>query len=211
MRTYEEDPCGGEHDDDNIHSQGILFNNLQEEENLEEDEDLEEEEDNSSIISEHFSRLTSMLPGLPEDAIIDQDNIIKSTIEHIEKLRHDQANIQERVNRNINARRSSVDNVVSAYMHESSSSGQENIDQSIPIVKVISNGNNVLIKIHCKEEKGNLSRITDEIDKFNLSIVNMNSLPFEDYIDITFITMIRDGLSMKLKDIVSALEVLLSE
>lgn len=50
---------------------------------------------------------------------------------------------------------------------------------------------NVLIRIHCKKQKGFVPKMLSEIEKLHLTVISSNVLPFGDYaMDITIISQV---------------------
>lgn len=58
-------------------------------------------------------------------------------------------------------------------------------------------GKEILIRIHCKKQKGLLVKIISEIQRFQLFVVKNSLLPFgESILDITVIAQVKDILSL---------------
>lgn len=78
------------------------------------------------------------------------------------------------------------DNLSSPYEHVDSHS-----NESLPEIEVRVYDQNILIRIHCKKQKGLLVKTLAEIEKFQLSVINTNVMPFSSSaLDITVIAQV---------------------
>ena len=81
------------------------------------------------------------------------------------------------------------------YDEDNLSSPYENVDshsnESLPEIEVRVYDQNILIRIHCKKQKGLLVKTLAEIEKFQLSVINTNVMPFSSSaLDITVIAQV---------------------
>lgn len=66
----------------------------------------------------------------------------------------------------------------------SSSSSNDNVESSslgnhsLPEIEARFSNKDVLIRVHCMKKQGIVPKLLDEIQKFRLSIINCNSMPF---------------------------------
>lgn len=81
------------------------------------------------------------------------------------------------------------------YDEDNLSSSYENVDshstESLPEIEVRVYDQNILIRIHCNKQKGLLVKTLAEIEKFQLSVINTNVMPFSSSaLDITVIAQV---------------------
>lgn len=66
-------------------------------------------------------------------------------------------------------------------------------DESLPQIEARVSEKDVLIRIHCENQKGYVVKILSEIEKLQLSVVNSSVLPFgKSTLDITIIAQVRN-------------------
>ncbi|CAK9150594.1 unnamed protein product [Ilex paraguariensis] len=79
-------------------------------------------------------------------------------------------------------------------------------DESLPEIEARVCNKNVLLRIHCEKQKGQLVKILTQIEKLNLSVVNTSVFPFGSLaLDITITAEMEKEFSMTVKDVVRSL------
>ncbi|GLT46865.1 hypothetical protein SLA2020_205940 [Shorea laevis] len=152
-------------------------------------------------ISQLYMVLSRLLPSLKK---ADKTSILGDAIKHVKQLQERVKILEEKVAEKI------VESAVlvkktQIYADEESSSCQPN-HSSLAEIEARVSDKDVLIRIHCKKNKGFLVNLLHQIEKLNLSVVSSNVLPFgRSTLDITIVAQMEDEFSMTAKDLVKNL------
>ncbi|ANM62478.1 basic helix-loop-helix (bHLH) DNA-binding superfamily protein [Arabidopsis thaliana] len=165
-------------------------------------------------LTQRFVALSALIPGLKK---MDKASVLGDAIKHIKYLQESVKEYEEQ------KKEKTMESVVlvkksSLVLDEnhqpsssSSSDGNRNSSSSnLPEIEVRVSGKDVLIKILCEKQKGNVIKIMGEIEKLGLSITNSNVLPFGPTFDISIIAQ-NNNFDMKIEDVVKNLSFGLSK
>ncbi|XP_048129195.1 transcription factor bHLH18-like [Rhodamnia argentea] len=157
-------------------------------------------------ISERFIALSAIIPNLKK---MDKASILEDAIKCLKELQHRVKALEEEV------AAKTVESVIvvkksqlATYDGTSSSSDQSSCNQndqrlSLPEIEARVSGKCVLIKIHCEKRNGFVSKMIDEIEKLDLTVVNSCVLPFgSSTLDVTILAQMDVGFSLKMGDLV---------
>ncbi|KAJ8640794.1 hypothetical protein MRB53_017488 [Persea americana] len=162
-------------------------------------------------LSQRFIALSAVLPCLKKT---DKASILGDAIKFVKQLQERVKTLEETAKKTMESvvfvKKSQIydeDNLSSPYEHVDSHS-----NESLPEIEVRVYDQNILIRIHCKKQKGLLVKTLAEIEKFQLSVINTNVMPFSSSaLDITVIAQMEDGFSMTPKDLGTNLSCALSK
>ncbi|XP_023640750.1 transcription factor bHLH18 isoform X2 [Capsella rubella] len=159
-------------------------------------------------LTQRFVALSALVPGLKK---MDKASVLGDAIKHIKHLqeivKEYEEQKQERTMESIILVKKSQLVLDENHQPSSSSSSDGNRDCSssnLPEIEVRVSGNDVLIKILCEKQKGNVIKIMGEIEKLGLLITNSNVLPFGPTFDISIIAQNRN-FDIKIEDLVKNL------
>lgn len=153
-------------------------------------------------IQQKFEELSSVVPGSNKE---DEDLMLVDTINYLKQLQ-ERAYILEEQKKN------KIISLKKAWVYgnnnigESSSSCVYRSQNALPEVEAKAIGKDVLIRVHCENQEGYLAKMLGEIEKLDLNVENISSMPFGDYFfDITLTAQMSDEFSMTMKDLRSKL------
>ncbi|KAH0865818.1 hypothetical protein HID58_083029 [Brassica napus] len=159
-------------------------------------------------LTQRFVALSALIPGLKK---MDKASVLGDAIKHIKYL---QESVNEYEKQKKGRTLESVvlvnkSQLVLDELHKLSpsfSDGNRDYSSSnLPEIEVRVSGKDVLIKIICEKQKGNLIKIMGEIEKLGLSITNSSLLPFGPTSDISIIAQKTGDFDMKVEDVVKSL------
>ncbi|KAK6142479.1 hypothetical protein DH2020_022827 [Rehmannia glutinosa] len=151
-----------------------------------------------------FVSLSKVVPGLKK---LDKVSLLEDAINHLKALQERVKILEEK--KEIK-RSSSID--IDDYNESSTNNNTENTIESVDpeIIKVRISNKHVLIKIYCKKQNGLMSRIPSEMEKMNLSVMDMRIMPFGGAaLDITIHAEMQKEFGGTVKDIVDQLHTVL--
>nr|WIE96089.1 basic helix-loop-helix transcription factor [Loropetalum chinense var. rubrum]WIE96095.1 basic helix-loop-helix transcription factor [Loropetalum chinense var. rubrum]WIE96096.1 basic helix-loop-helix transcription factor [Loropetalum chinense var. rubrum] len=155
-------------------------------------------------LSLKFIALSALIPGLKK---MDKASVLGDAIKHLKHLQERVKILEEQTAKKtmesvvvLKRSRLSVDD-------DYSSSSDENFvsrsDQPLPEIEVRVSEKDVLINIHCEQNKGFIVKILSAIEKLHLIVTNSSVLPFGNYaMDITVVAQMEADFSMTVKDLV---------
>ncbi|CAL9233517.1 unnamed protein product [Arabidopsis halleri] len=160
-------------------------------------------------LTQRFVALSAQVPGLKK---MDKASVLGDAIKHIKYLQESVKEYEEQKKEKtmVVVKKSQL---VLDENHQSSSPSL-NCDFSssnLPEIEVRVSGKDVLIKILCEKQKGNVIKIMGEIEKLGLSITNSIVLPFGPAFDISIIAQKNNNFDMKIEDVVKNLSCGLSK
>ncbi|KAK6923205.1 Myc-type, basic helix-loop-helix (bHLH) domain [Dillenia turbinata] len=111
--------------------------------------------------------LSSIIPGLKK---MDKATILEDAIKYMKRL-------QERVNELEQVTEKKViESVVLVAKSSEESTGKE--ECHLPEIEARVLDKDVLIRVHCKKEKGVLRKVMSKVEELHLNVINSNALPF---------------------------------
>ncbi|KAE8704086.1 Transcription factor bHLH18 [Hibiscus syriacus] len=162
-------------------------------------------------LSQSFISLSALIPGLKKT---DKDSVLGDAIKYLKQLQ-DRVNVLEK--QVANKTTESVIFVRKTQIYaddETISSSNENSDgrsnDAFPEIEARVSDKDVLIRIQCKNNKGCITNIINEVEKLHLFVLNTSVLPFGQAThDITIAAQMEAEFSMTVKDLVKSLRVAL--
>ncbi|TKY70706.1 Transcription factor bHLH25 [Spatholobus suberectus] len=166
-------------------------------------------------ISQQFIALSALIPGLKK---MDKASVLGDAIKHVKQLQ-EQVKLQEEQNK-----RKRVESVV--YVEKSKFSSDEDVSDtssnsgdgnsydpsktnvSLPEVEARVLEKHVLIRIHCKKQKGLFMNALKVVENLHLSVINSSMLLFgTSKLDITIVAEMDDEFSLSVKELARNLRV----
>ncbi|XWS41705.1 hypothetical protein CRYUN_Cryun17cG0105700 [Craigia yunnanensis] len=162
-------------------------------------------------LSLRFIALSAIVPGLKK---MDKASVLGDAIKHVKQLQERLKVLEEQT------KKRTVESVVfvkksQVSADDESSSCEENSDgpssdAALPEIEARVSDDDVLIRIHCENQKGFVAKILSEIENLHLSVVNSSVLPFgNSTLDITIIAQKDAEFKLIVKDLVKDLRVAL--
>ncbi|GAB4848845.1 hypothetical protein Ancab_003639 [Ancistrocladus abbreviatus] len=146
-------------------------------------------------LNQKFIALSALLPGLKK---LDKASILGNAAEYMKQL-------EEQV--------SKLEGQIGKKRMETIPGGISDCDSSYPFpaeIKAKVSNKNVLIRVHCENNKGIVEKILHQIGKLQLTVVNSSALAFGDHaMDVTVIAQMEDEICMAEEDIVTNLRPIL--
>ncbi|KAF8017547.1 hypothetical protein BT93_H2660 [Corymbia citriodora subsp. variegata] len=156
-------------------------------------------------ISKLFIALSAVIPNLKKK---DKASILEDAIRYLKELQQRLKALEEEV-----AAAKTVESVavvkkseLTSY-NDTSLSGENScghIDQQLSLLDIEAriSGKCILIKIHCENRRGFISKMIGQIEKQNLIVVSSCILPFgSSILDITILAQMDVGFSLKMRDL----------
>lgn len=154
-------------------------------------------------LSQRFISLSAVVPGLKK---MDKASVLGDAIKYLKHLQERVKTLEEQ------AAKKTMESVVfvkksQVYVDDDLSSTDENsvgcCDQPLPEIEVRVSDKDLLIRIHCENQKGCLLKILSELEKFHLNVINSSVLPFgNSTLDVTVVAQMDGDFSMTVKDLV---------
>ncbi|KAJ0233389.1 Transcription factor bHLH18 [Hirschfeldia incana] len=155
-------------------------------------------------LTQRFVALSALIPGLKK---MDKASVLGDAIKHIKYLQ-ESLNEYEKQKKGrtlesiVLVKKSQLVLDENHKLSSSSSDGNRDCSSSnLPEIEVKASGKDVIIKLLCEKQKGNLIKIMGEIEKLGLSITNSSVLPFGPTFDISIIAQKTCDFDMKLEDV----------
>ncbi|KAK4844914.1 hypothetical protein QYF36_026003 [Acer negundo] len=164
-------------------------------------------------LSHRFIALSALVPGLKKT---DKASVLGETIKYLKQLQERVKILEEQT-----AKKKTMESMIIVKKSNMASDGEtissvdDNFDcQSyqlyLPHVEARVSDKDVLIRIHCENEKGSLVNILSEIQKLPLTVLNSNALTFgNSTLDITVIAQMDAKKAITVKDLVKSLRLAL--
>ncbi|KAF3439135.1 hypothetical protein FNV43_RR17410 [Rhamnella rubrinervis] len=173
-------------------------------------------------LTQRFIALSALVPGLKK---LDKASVLGDAIKYLKELQERVQLLEEQAKKRtvesvVFVKKSQLISSTTGTDVDDSSSCDENSDQgssdhdqdhqSLPEIEAKVSEKDVLIRIHCKKQKGVMMKILTLIEKLQLSIINTSVLQFgNSTLDITIIAQMDDEFSMTVKDVVKSLRLAL--
>ncbi|XP_030528333.1 transcription factor bHLH18 [Rhodamnia argentea] len=158
-------------------------------------------------LSQRFIALSAIVPGLKK---MDKASVLGDAIKYLKQLQERVKSLEEQ------SKKKTVESVVFVKKYQIStdddssscdeSSDGHPADQALPEIEARVADKDVLIRIHCENQKAIAARIFGEVEKLHLSVVQSNVVRFGSAtLDITIVAQMDDGFSLTVKEIVKNL------
>ncbi|KAL5755194.1 hypothetical protein ACOSP7_023414 [Xanthoceras sorbifolium] len=159
-------------------------------------------------LSQHFIALSALLPGLKKT---DKASVLGDAIKYLQQLQERVKTLEEQT-----AKKTMESMIIVKKSHifsdDETSSYDDNFDNQsnqlyLPHIEARVSDRDVLIRIHCKNNKGCIVSILNEIEKLPLTVVNSSVLPFgNSTLDVTVVAQMEVGLAITVKELVKNLQ-----
>ncbi|KAK3173905.1 hypothetical protein Dsin_033224, partial [Dipteronia sinensis] len=164
-------------------------------------------------LSHRFIALSALVPGLKK---MDKASVLGETIKYLKQLQERVKKLEEQTSKKKTMKSMIIVNKSHmASDGETISPDDENFDNQsyqlyLPHVEARVSDKDVLIRIHCENDKGSLVNILSEIQKLPLTVLNSNALTFgNSTLDITVIAQMDVKKAITVKDLVKNLKLAL--
>lgn len=158
-------------------------------------------------LSQRFIALSAVVPGLKK---MDKASVLGDAIMYLKQLQERVKTLEEQT------KRKTMESVVivkksHVYVDEggensSSDVSKGPIHETLPELEARFCDKHVLIRIHCKKNKGVLEKTVAEVEKLHLSVINSSVLTFGTCaLDVTIIAQMDIDFNMSVKDLVKTL------
>ncbi|XP_057449673.1 transcription factor bHLH18-like [Lotus japonicus] len=160
-------------------------------------------------LSQSLIALAALIPGLKK---MDKASVLGDAIKYVKVLK-ERLRLLEEQNKNramesvvvVNKPQISNDDNSSSSCDDGTIIGSE---EALPHVEARVSEKDVLLRLHCKKQKGLLLKILFEIQNLHLFVVNSSVLPFGDSIlDITIVAQIGAEYNLTINELVKNLRV----
>ncbi|KAL0733675.1 hypothetical protein Bca4012_009885 [Brassica carinata] len=159
-------------------------------------------------LTQRFVALSALIPGLKK---MDKASVLGDAIKHIKYLQESLNEFEKQKKGRtlesivlVNKSQLVLDN--NNILSSISSDGNRDCSSlNLPVIEVRVSGKDVIIKILCEKQKGNLIKIMGEIEKLGLSITNSSVLPFGPTFDVSIIAQKTGDFDMKVEEVVKSL------
>lgn len=158
-------------------------------------------------LSQRFIALSAIVPGLKK---MDKASVLGDAIKYLKQLQERVKSLEEQSKKKtmesaVFVKKYQLSNDDDGSSCDESSDGYS-ADQALPEIEARVADKDVLIRIHCENQKAIAARIFGEVEKLNLSIVQSNVVRFgSSTLDITIVAQMDDGFSLTVKEIVKNL------
>ncbi|ESW27773.1 hypothetical protein PHAVU_003G231000 [Phaseolus vulgaris] len=160
-------------------------------------------------LSQSFIALAALVPGLKK---MDKASVLGDAIKYVKDLKERLAVLEEQ-SKKTRGESVVVLNKPDLSGDDDSSSCDESIDadsvsDSLFELESRVSGKEMLLRIHCRKQKGLLVKLLAEIQRNNLFVINSSILPFGDsIIDITVVAQMGENYNLTTKGLVKNLRV----
>ncbi|CAA0817237.1 Transcription factor bHLH25 [Striga hermonthica] len=153
-------------------------------------------------LSQRFLTLSTIVPGLKK---MDKTSVLGDAITYMKHLQERVKILEEKATKKMMESvvfvRKSRANADETNLFASQNPGPD--EQALPEIEARACGTQVLIRIHCENQKGLLSHLMSQVENLNLTIVNTNITTFECLaLDITIVTETGKEFSLTTKEVV---------
>ncbi|KAL5819894.1 hypothetical protein ACOSQ4_023736 [Xanthoceras sorbifolium] len=153
-------------------------------------------------LSQRFIALSAILPGLKK---IDKASILGDTIKHLKQLQEHVKTVEEQAAKMakeskfiVKKTHIFIDDEISFEDHQS--------NLYLPEIEARVWNRDVIIRIHCEQNKGCIASILSEIENLHLTVINSNVLPFgNSTLEITIVAQMNFELGMPANDLLKNL------
>ncbi|KAJ4839474.1 hypothetical protein Tsubulata_028559 [Turnera subulata] len=156
-------------------------------------------------LSQRFIALSAVVPGLKK---MDKASVLGDAVKYVKHLQERIKTLEEQASKNTMESVVFVKKSQVFYGEDESSSSDENsdgscVDQPLPSIETRVSYKDVLVRVHCENQKGCVAKILSEIEKLHLKVTNSSALPFGNTtLDVTVIAQMDAEFSMTVKDVV---------
>ncbi|KAK7261988.1 hypothetical protein RIF29_28315 [Crotalaria pallida] len=167
-------------------------------------------------LTERFIALSATIPGLKK---IDKASILSEAITYVKELQKRVKDLEEqscckkiRVESVQFTNKTQLSDEGSVSSDKTNSDDGHELNVTLPEVEARVLENEVLIRIHCKNQNGSMLKILNHLKSLDLSTISTSVLPFgNSLLDITIIVKMGDTYNLTVKELVKSLRVALLE
>lgn len=152
-------------------------------------------ESSSTATEKYFQQkiieLSSIVPGSNKD---NEDSMLADTISYIKSLQ-ERCNILEEQNK--------ITIITKAWVFDDKNVEESSFSkEDLPEIEAKVEEKYVLIRVHCENQKGHLTKVHGIIEKIHLNVENTSSLPFGDsFVAITVTAQMTDEFFITIEDL----------
>ncbi|KAL6225014.1 hypothetical protein ACLB2K_003868 [Fragaria x ananassa] len=163
-------------------------------------------------LSQRFIALSAIVPGLKK---MDKASVLGDAIKYVKQLQESVKVLEEQTKKRTMESVVFVKKSQLVSSDDDTSSCDENFDsrcsdEPLPQIEARVSEKDVLIRIHCENQKGYVVKVLSELENLQLSVVNSSVLPFgKSTLDITIIAQMDDEFNMTVTDLAKSLRVAL--
>ncbi|KAK6151096.1 hypothetical protein DH2020_016028 [Rehmannia glutinosa] len=156
-------------------------------------------------LSQRFVALSTIVPGLKKT---DKTSVLGDAIKYLKYLQERVKILEEQATKKtmesvVLVKKSQASMEDDDYFEEKSPSSNE---QPLPEIEARICNTQILIRVHCENQKGLLANLIDKVEKLNLTIVNTNVASFGSLaLDITIITEMEKEFNLTVNEVVKRL------
>nr|XP_017239727.1 PREDICTED: transcription factor bHLH18-like [Daucus carota subsp. sativus] len=164
-------------------------------------------------LTERFIALSAIVPGLKK---LDKASVLGDAVKYLKQLQQRVELLEEQIKKKKKFEESPIvsqndSSKLPAASEGYSSSCDDNSggypNKTTAEIEARILEKNVLIKIHCKKQKGFVSKMLSVIEQLHLTVISSNVLPFGDYaMDITVICQMHAECSLTVEELVRKLQ-----
>ncbi|XP_074375160.1 transcription factor bHLH25-like [Apium graveolens] len=163
-------------------------------------------------LTERFIALSAIVPGLKK---LDKASVLGDAVKYLKQLQQRVDLLEEQIKKKKKLEEPSIVSQNDSSKLPAASEGYSSCDdnsgnytnKTAAEIEARILDKNVLIRIHCKKQKGFVSKILSEIEKLHLTVISSNVLPFGDHaMDITIISQMEAQCSMTVEGLVRKLQ-----
>ncbi|KAH6775179.1 hypothetical protein C2S52_012740 [Perilla frutescens var. hirtella] len=148
-----------------------------------------------------FIALSKVVPGLKK---LDKASLLEDAINYLKALQ-ERVTALEKEDKAVSSKNVHVEDITSFPSPSDSSCELPHAEISVRI-----SDKHVLVKICCKKQMGLMSRIPSELERMNLSVIDMRIMPFGGAaLDVTILAEMQSGFMGTVKEIVDHLQAVL--
>ncbi|KAK6125378.1 hypothetical protein DH2020_040882 [Rehmannia glutinosa] len=162
-------------------------------------------------LSQRFVALSTIVPGLKKT---DKTSVLGDAIKYLKYLQERVKILEEQATKKtmesvVLVKKSQASMEDDDYPEEKSPSSDE---QPLPEIEARICNTQILIRVHCENQKGLLANLIDKVEKLNLTIVNTNVASFGSLaLDITIITEMEKEFNLTVNEVVKRLRATLQD
>ncbi|KAL5703964.1 hypothetical protein ACHQM5_022451 [Ranunculus cassubicifolius] len=154
-------------------------------------------------LSQRFIALSALVPDLKK---MDKTSVLEDCIKYIKKLQERVKALEEQTAKTTMESVVYIKKIYILSDNDSSSTEEIISHEPLPEIHARASAKNVMIRIHCENQKGVLGNALAEIEKLNLSVENSSILSFgTSTLDITVMAQMDEGYKLKVVDLVKKL------
>ncbi|XP_044479287.1 transcription factor NAI1-like [Mangifera indica] len=154
-------------------------------------------------LNQRFIALSALVPGLKKT---DKATVLADAIMYMKQLQERVKTLEDQA-----AKKTMESTIIvkkcQIYSDDETSSSNENLDtQYLPEIEARVSDRDVLLRIHCEQNKGCLAKILGEVEKLHLRVLNNNVLSFgNSTLDVTIVAQMDNEFDITVKELVKKL------